>query len=581
LLVEGLTSTWRNLGQRWITIAARLAEAYPEANRDWQSQVVSLRELRTRSSKPALLLSLAGAAVLLLIACANIGTVQLVWMVHRQQEIAMRFVLGATRKSVIGLLLVEALLLSVAGAASGLIVMFWGVRFLIRSGLLPLGFTPDITIDLRVLAFTLFVSLSATFLFTLAPLRHALAVRPGSIAADESRTSTSGNPVRQVHSWLVGAELSLVFVLLITALLLKTSVNNVLRVDLGFDPKGVLTGRVAYFHDENRIEFFRRIVDRVRALPDVQDIATAYSLPLDKDGAYFRPAIITARNRVAANQEVVASYHIVSAGYFRLLRMSIMQGRDFAETDGLQSPSVAIANQSLTRRIFPNGHAVGQQIACCEEGKTRMIVGVVNDLKSEGPESPAGPEIYVPFAQDSQVSTRVLIRASGDTKRLIPEVRAAIASVDPEWPLYDVRTMVEIYDSAIGSRRSHLIVIGSFAFISLALSVVGIYGTFTYVAANRSREFAIRMALGASQESILQLVLRDAGILVAAGLAVGIALALIAGHLIRALLFGVAAFDVGLYFEAIALLAATALICSLIPAMGAARRDPALQLRDL
>jgi len=246
----------------------------------------------------------------------------------------------------------------------------------------------------------------------------------------------------------------------------------------------------------------------------VQDIATSYSLPLDKDGAYFRPAIITARNRVAADHEIVASYHIVSPRDFRVLRMSITQGRDFAETDGLQSLPVAIANESLTRRIFPDEHAVGQQIACCEEGKARTIVGVVKDLKSEGLESPAGPEIYVPFAQDSQVSTRLLIRASGDTKRLIPEVRGAIASVDPEWPLYDIRTMEEIYDSAIGSRRSHLIVIGSFAFVALALSVVGICGTFTYATANRSREFAIRMALGASRESILQLVLRDAGVLV-------------------------------------------------------------------
>jgi len=145
----------------------------------------------------------------------------------------------------------------------------------------------------------------------------------------------------------------------------------------------------------------------VRALPDVQDIATSYSLPLDKDGAYFRPAIITARNRVAADHEIVASYHIVSPRYFRVLRMSITQGRDFAETDGLQSLPVAIANESLTRRIFPDEHAVGQQIACCEEGKARTIVGVVKDLKSEGLESPAGPEIYVPFAQDSQVSTRL------------------------------------------------------------------------------------------------------------------------------------------------------------------------------
>jgi predicted permease len=563
------------------SIAARLAEAYPETNRDWQARVLSLRELRTRNNKPAMALSFAGAVVLLLIACANIGTLQLVWVADRQQEFAVRYALGATRMQVIGLVLREAVLLCFAGAASGLLLMFWGLRGLLGSGIVRLGFVHQITVDFRVVAFTLLIVSTATLLSALAPVWHVLSVRPWPAVAEESRTSTSGAGVRRIHAWLVTSELSLVFVLLVTALLLRTSFDNVLHVNLGFDPQGVLTGRIAYFDDEKRIEFFRRVVERVRGLPGVADVATSYSLPLDAGGAYYRPAVITVPNGGAATQQVIASYHIVSPGYFRVLRMSLLGGREFAEMDDSQSLPVAIINESLAHRVFADRSQVGRPIACCEAGKSKTVVGVVRDLKSESPESISSPEIYVPFAQDSQVSMRILVRASEDPRRLLPDVRGAIASVDPAWPLYQIRTMEEIYDSAIAPRRSLLILIGSFASVALILSVAGIYGTFTYAAAKRSREFAIRMAVGANQARILQLILRDVGVLVVLGLGVGTVLALVMGHIIRSELFGVTVFDIRFYFEAIGLLAVTAFVCSLIPAIRASRTDPAPRLREL
>ena len=261
------------------TIAARLATAYPDTNRAWQARVVSLRELRGRGTEPGMLFSLAGSMVLLLIACANIGAIQLVRIAQRRHEIVLRFALGSSRMRVASMVVIEALLLSLSGAIIGLLVMVWGVRFLIHSGLLQFGLH-DVPLDLRVIGFAIATSVGASLLFSLVPLQQALSLLPGNIVAEWGRGASSSIRVRRLHSWLVAGRLSLALVLLVAALLLNASFRNVEHVDLGFDPQGVLTGRVAYFNDQKRIQFFHSIVDRLRGLPGVQDIATSYSLPL-------------------------------------------------------------------------------------------------------------------------------------------------------------------------------------------------------------------------------------------------------------------------------------------------------------
>lgn len=563
------------------TIGSRLSDAYPQTNRGWQVRAVSLRELRARSTSAILLISFAGAALLLLIACANIGTLQLVRVADRRQEIAMRFVLGASRGRIVRLLLIEGLLLSLSGTAIGLVLAFWSVRMLLGSGILRFSGVSGITIDLRILVFTSVVSIAATVLFTLLPARYSLAVGRSSVVGEAGRTTTPGASVHQSHFLLVAGELSLVLVLLTTTSLLTTSFNNILHVNLGFDPKGVLTGRVAYFDHAKRLGFFTSVIDRVRTLPGVTDAAGSYSLPLDNGGAYWRRAIIVPQDRPRTSElEVGASYHIVSPSYFRLLRIPVSEGRAFVETDAPDALPVAIINQTLARSMWPNTYAVGRSVLCCEENRPRQIVGVVGDLKSQSPETPPEPEIYMPLAQDTQVSMRILVRASGDPRWLVPEVRAAIATVDPNWPLYDVRTMEQIYDSVLAPRRSQLILLGAFAGIALVLSVLGVHGTFTYAGASRSREIAIRVALGASQTNILKLVLRRTILILALGLSVGIGLTVFAELIIRGSLYGVSPFDPSSYIEVTALLASTAFACSLVPAFRASRADPLPVLRE-
>ncbi len=561
------------------TIASHLADAYPQSNSGWQVRVVSLRDLRGRGTKNILLISLAAAALLLLIACANIGTLQLVRAAERRQEIGMRFVLGATRGRIARLLLVEGLLLSLTGTGMGLLVAFWSIRILLRSGLVRFAGVSGISLDSRILAFAVAVAIIATVLFTLAPARYSLALSPASVITEAGRTTTPGH-VHQTYSWIVAGQLALVLVMLVTTSLLTRSFTNILHVNLGFDPKGVLTGRVANL-TESRLGFFKSVIDGVRALPGVSDAAGSYSVPLDSGGAYWRQAIIVPQDRPPSPDfQVAASYHIISPGYFRLLRIVVSDGRDFAETDTTESQPVAIINRRLADRIWPGEHAVGRRIVCCEENQPREVVGLVSDLKSASAETPPEAEIYVPLSQDTQVSMRLLVRASGDLRTLIPAVRATIASVDPNWPLYDVHTMEEMYDSGVAPRRSQLILVGSFVGLAVVLSVLGVYGAFTYTSAGRSREIAIRVALGASQMSVLQLVLWRALSVIASGIVVGIALAVVAGRIIRGSLFGVSAFAPGLYVKVTALLACVAFLCSLIPAFRASRADPLPTLRE-
>jgi putative ABC transport system permease protein len=559
-------------------IATRLSTAYPESDRDWQIRLVSLRDLKARGGKPALLMSFAAAFLLLFIACANVGILQLVRAAARRQEIAMRRALGAGRSRIVRLLLFEGLLLSLVGAVFGLFLTFLPIRFLFRSGILCLAGITDIPIYPQALGFAAIVCIAATVMFSVVPLRYSLAVEPVSSLAN--RTTMTDFSVRRVHAWLAAGQLSIVLVLLTIALMLTTSFVNVLRVDLGFEPKGVLTGRLAYFDDQRRLGFFQSVLDRLGAVPGVQDVSASYSLPLDPSAAYFRPAIVKPqKSHEAYDQPIAASYQLVWPGYFRVLRMSLIKGRVFTHIDDQHAPPVAIINQALARRAWPNGRAVGQQIICCEDSQPREIVGVVHDLKSESPELPPAPEIYVPFVQDSQVSMRILVRTQGDPERLIPEVRSAIASVDTDWPLYDVRTMEGIYESAIAPRRSQLVLIGAFAGIAFVLCIVGTYGIFAYAATDRLREFAIRIAFGATHKDVLWLAVRDGLLVTAFGICLGLAGVVVSASLWSSLLFAVQPLRPIVLAGTSLLLGAAATLACYIPARRATRIDPLVALR--
>jgi putative ABC transport system permease protein len=559
-------------------ISSRLETAYRETNGGWQLRLVPLRELNARGSRPRLVLLLAGAMILLLTACANVGTLQLVRTAGRSQEIGVRYMLGASRARILRQLLVEGLVLSLTGTVIGLLIAIWCVHLLLRSGILSFTATPEAAVDFRVLGFALLTGIATTLAFALASPAY------GSLAqtSEAGRIITPTVRVRRAHAWLVAGELSLVLVLLVTAVFLLTSFSRVLRVDLGFQPEHVLAGRIANFNGATRLDFFNGVIERLRTLPGIQDVAASYSLPLDPRSAFWHPVFVIPEGRpLVADQEINVAYDIISSNYFRTLRIPMRQGRPFGETDTKQSAPVAVINENLALRMWPDGRAVGRHITLWrDEDQPREVVGVVQDIKTQSPETPAQPEVYVPLAQATPSSVRILVRASGDPQGLIPEVRTAVRSIDANWPVYEIRTMEDIYATTLLQRRSQLVLLASFAAVALMLAALGVYGVFTFAAVSRSREIAIRMAVGASRAKVVGLMLRQALVPIGAGVILGNIFAVIVARAIRGSLFGIRITNAGFYMEATLLLGSVALICSLLPAIRASRSEPASVLRQ-
>jgi putative ABC transport system permease protein len=575
-------------------IAKRLEQAHPIDDKERGLRAVRLATVLLGDQQPAMRMMVAAVGLVLLIACANIANLQLARSRTRQKEMAVRAALGASPARIVRQLLVESLVLGAAGGTVGVLLAFWGVAWVAAKGPAEVPRLQQSAVDGRALAFACGAVLLSSFLSGVAPALRSASTRL-SQAFKEGAGTSSGSRDR-VRSVLVVGEIALALVLMAGAGVLIRSALLVSRVSPGFQTANLVVGRVGLpdvaYHDPGVArQTFERMIVRANALPGVESAAVVSRAPLGQ--GWSSNGLIPEGKAIDASNIVNAMLQIVSPGYLSTARIPLEAGRSFTAQDTRDKPLVTIVNQTLARTMWPGQNPIGKRFACCEQGPRGQldpvwheVIGVVGDVRARGLDQQVLPEFYLPVAQmppsawdwlgrtmDLVVRTRTRTFAAND-------LRAMVASIAPGVPIYDLSTMQEKIARTLEASHFDLFLLTTFAAIALLLSSVGIYGVLSYVVAQRRRDIGIRMALGATPATIVGGVLWYGFRLTAVGLALGLAAALAATHLLSSLLYGVGATDPTAFAAASTILAIVALTASYLPARRATHVDPIVALRS-
>jgi putative ABC transport system permease protein len=569
-------------------VARHLEKEYPDSNTGVGAMVESLHADTVGELRRPLLVLLGAVAFVLLIACTNMANLVLPRALARRREMAVRAALGARRSRLVRQLLTESLLLGVVGGVAGLALAYWGLDALVS--LAPAG-TPrlrDIALDGRVLAFSLAVSLATGVAFGLAPALSASRTDVQAALHESGRSpALARHPGARL---LVVAEIALSLVLMAGAGLLLESFRRLLSVDPGFDPHNVLTLGVSlpatrYPRPDQRARFFAELLERVRIAPGVVSAAAVTELPLGGDASIATRFTVEGRPAPAPGQKPRAEYHAVTAGYFETMRIPLKKGRTFDAGDRREAPAVAVVNEALAAQVFPGQDPLGQRLRIGigtdeSDPRTFEVVGVVGDVRHVGRQVFALPEIYVPHPQQSWSWMSLVVRTSGDPLALAGALRRAVAAIDSQQAVYDVRPLRELLSDSLAARSFIMALLGGFALLGLALATVGVYGVLAESVERRRGEIGLRLAVGASPGDVLRMVLGQAARLAAAGVTLGLAAAFALTRVMQSLLFGVSATDPATFATVAGVLAIAALLASYLPARRAAGLDPATVLRE-
>lgn len=566
-------------------VSSRLIKDHPWASRP--VQLLDLRESLYGGHRRLVLLLLASAAIVLLIVCANVANLQLVRTAQRRREMAIRTALGANRRRLIVQLLSESLLMSLAGGAVGLAAVSSGCTLL--NAVLSRSFSaiPQVVIDGRVCAFTFGVAVLTALIFGLAPALQL--ARTGVHQGLREGGRGESSPWQRYHfgKGLVVVEVMLSLVLLVGAGLLTRSFIRLWQVDLGIDPENVLTMKIplaAGSHPDRRAQaaFYQRVLDRIAVLPGVREAAITSSLPTlgaMQNGIEIEGRV--ARSREEQRNSPVGNVMVVSKGYFTAMGVDVKRGRAFGKEDSAESMPAAIISESMARTYFPGISPLGAHVReSWWGGPWRTIVGVAADVRQDGIAVEAAPALYYCSTQAPELGDiKLVARTAQQPEGLAVAVRKTVQALDPNQPVTEIRSMEEVLKDAMLERRILLILMGTFAGTALALAALGIYGVLSYATSQRTREFGIRLALGAPRRSVLRMVMAQGLGLAVLGIGVGVAVAQATTHLLAAWLFGIPAGDPATYAAVIGALIATAAIACYLPARRAIRIDPMRALR--
>jgi putative ABC transport system permease protein len=566
------------------TIAANLARQYPTSNANTGVAIVPLHEQLFGHLKPALLVLLGAVGFVLLIACANVANLLLARGVKRERELSIRAALGASRSRLVRQLLTESMLLGGIGCAAGLTLAYAGTRLIV--GLAP-GDVPHldaVTIDLRVVFFAIGVAACASILFGLAPVWQLSRLRLRQSLADGGRTATMGSVKHAVGGTLVVAEIALSLVLLVGASLLVRSFVALVNVDPGFRKENLLALQVFAFDRkptaEHRVAFFEETLRRIGDLPGVTGAAAVQSPPMFLKSDYAIFTAFTVEGRPSSPGDAPRAYsNIVTPAYFSVMGIPLLRGRDFTSLDRAKTTPIAIVNETVARREWPNENPVGRRITLRDSKTPLEIVGVVGDMKQDGLDQPPRPEVYRPHTQAPQGAMTYVVRAESSPTAAIEAVKAKIWTVDKLQTFHRTAIMEDLVETSFAGRRFSLMLLGAFAAISLVLAIAGLYSVISFVTAQRTSEIGVRVAIGASRFDILRLVSRQALSLVAIGVALGVSVALLMTRLLEGFLFGITARDPATFVVVCAALFASAAVASVVPALRAMRVDPIVALR--
>lgn len=582
-------------------LSAQLSRDYPNeypAPAAWGLRLVSVKEDLIGNVRTELFVLFGAVALVLLIACVNLANLLLARSASRRREIAVRLAVGAARGRLIAQLLTESVLLAAISGGVALLALVWIKTWLLKLTPSDLPRLHEVSLSPSVFLFAFAVSILTGVIFGLAPALQSSRSSHVENLREGSRGSGSSKHQMKISRFLVVSEIALSLVLLIGTGLLLRSFWHLVEVRPGFDPHRVLTTRIwlpfpndpsedAYHEVEKRAEFYREVLRRVGGLPGVEEasVGSSNSLPIHASRAQFPFAI---ENRAAESERTpVAEFASVSSSYFHVLKAPLISGRVFSEADNSKGQQVALINETLARRYWPDADPIGQHIRFPGRGGQppsqapwTTIVGVVGDIKSDGFDAATAPHIYIPVYQNPSYASVVYLRTGGDPASLGAAVRREVQEVDPTIPVFGVQTMDEVVSKYLAERRFALELLGIFAGVAVLLASIGIYGVMAYTFSQRTNEFGIRIAMGAQRRDILRIAAGEGALVVAFGIASGIIGSAIFTRFLQSMLFEVKSSDPITYLGISTLLAGVTFIACFIPARRATLVDPLTALRQ-
>ena len=574
------------------TISDRLQQQYPDDDKGWGAVVVPMQQDLVSDVRPALLVLLGAVAFVLLIACVNVANLALAKTFSRQKEIAIRTALGATSVRILRQILTETVLLALSGGALGLAFAHFAVRFIVAFLADKLPHSIEVGLDSKVLIFTAVISVITGIVAGVLPawrltrrdVNQALKQGLGRTDAD-----SGGHRTRSI---LVVSEVALSLILLIGAGLMIRSFQNLRNVNPGFDSRQVLTmsvmvSRAKFPSPDQAISFFDRVLQRVRSLPGVESAAVIDNIPLT--GGSHQPIAIEGRPVVPMSEQPEVDVRLVSAGYMSAMHIPTLRGRGLSDTDVAGRPAVVLVSESMARQFWPGEDPVGKRLTLTFYPEAiREVVGVVGDVKLDSlDEIRPSATLYFPLDQVSVPAAggwrsfpmTLLVRSRSGSGELASSVSNAVHEVDRDIPLVDISTMDELVENSLSQQRFNMLLLGAFAALALLLAAVGIYSVLSYSVKRSVREIGIRLALGAPVGEVLRMVVFEAMKPTLLGVAIGAAGALALGRVLSSLIFGVRPTDPLTFVAVAALLAAVALVATIVPSYRATKVDPMVALR--
>lgn len=575
-------------------VGARLAKEYPRTNVNFGGGIQGLQESLVGDVRPVLLTMFGAVAFVLLIACANVANLLLVRAASRETEIAVRTALGAGRRRIMQQLVTESVLLAVLAAALGAALASWAVDAVVAFGPRGLPRIDDIVVDQRVLAFSAALAVVTGIAFGLVPALHASRGELGQMLKEGARGTSSRRSAQQTRSALVVAEMALALVLLVGAGLLIRSFSNLLRVNPGFHPESVVSFDVSlpsvkYPHDRDIRGFAQAVRDRLSVLPGTKSVAVAFARPMEQQG--MRVTFdIDGRPPAPLDNRLLADIRPASANFFSTLGIPVLRGRVLTPAEeNFGPPPAVVVSQAFVKKYFPTENPIGQRITIGASHDTAgagtdvkargEIVGVVGDVRQRGLADEVYPAVYLGWGTFPINDIAFLVRSDADLGTISTAIREQVHAVDPAMPVYDVHTMTNVVSESVAQPKFYTTLLTAFGALALLLAGLGVYGVISYSVSQRTRELGIRIALGASRERVVRLVLGQGLALTVGGVALGLAGAFWLTRLLGALLFGVQPTD-PITFAAVAIvLLGIASMASYLPARRAARVDPVIAMR--
>lgn len=581
-------------------VSQRLSRSFPDTNKDWGTNIMPLTERGVSDYRGLLVFLSLAVGLVLLIACANVANLLLARGVARQRELTVRTALGARRQRLVRQLLTEGVLLSIVGGSVGIAFAYWGIRVL--AALPPASELQDlkhVALNSPVLGFSFGATILTGLLFSLFPALTVSDISLHGTLQKSSRSSSENVRRNRVKVGLIVSELALTVALLVCASSVLKSFHSYMSIDPGFDATNVLTMRMVlptgrYKQPQQWSSFFERVVGEIATIPGVTAAAVGSGAPMEGAGSVFKYNMAGKPAAESMDQRDIAEYFKITPDYFRATGIKLLRGRNLLPSDTAGTPPVAVVNEEFVKREFGKADAIGQRIELHGdvnksvgselERAPLQIVGVVADTKEYGLYHGTPVMIYVPLSQDSQPSMALLVKSTGDPTGLLPEIRRRLLKLDPDQPVYNIRSLQQISDENHAFFRFNTWLLTVFATMALLLSLIGIYGVISYAVGQRTKEFGVRLALGASQRQILGLVLKQAGWLSAIGIGLGVALSwpalrLLARSLKESMYLDLVGTGAGLLVATCAATILAMLLASFIPARRATKIDPIEALR--